>query len=78
MASSRRVIVVDDLSAGLESNVPSGIPIVRVDLATADAVAAVTEGHPDWVIYCAAQTSCRFRSSIPSETPGRTSSAAST
>jgi UDP-glucose 4-epimerase len=51
------VVVIDDLSGGSEANLPAGVPLVRIDLATGAAVAALVDARPDAVVHCAAQTS---------------------
>lgn len=57
LGTTTDVIVVDNLSGGLESSVPTGVPLLRVDLATPEAIAALVDTHPDCVVHCAAQTS---------------------
>ena len=57
VSSGADVVVLDDLSAGSEANLPAGIPLVRIDLATSEAVAAIVDAHPESVVHCAAQTS---------------------
>jgi len=55
--SRAAVIVLDDLSRGSEANLPPNVPLLKIDIATADAVAAIVDPRPDVVIHCAAQTS---------------------
>lgn len=55
--SGADVVVIDDLSSGSEANAPAGASLLRIDLATAEAVDAIIDAHPDSVIHCAAQTS---------------------
>jgi UDP-glucose 4-epimerase len=57
VASGTEVIVVDDLSMGSEANLPNGVRLIKVDLATREAVTRIVDAHPDAVIHCAAQTS---------------------
>jgi hypothetical protein len=57
VGSGADVVVMDDLSGGSESNLPAGVPLARVDLATPEAIAAIIDAHPDSVVHCAAQTS---------------------
>lgn len=57
VSSGADVVVMDDLSAGSEANLPTGIPLVRIDLATPQAVGAIIDTHSDSVVHCAAQTS---------------------
>ena len=57
MGSGADVVVIDDLSGGSDANLPPGVPLLRIDLANTDAVAAIIEARPDAVVHCAAQTS---------------------
>jgi UDP-glucose 4-epimerase len=51
------VVVLDDLSRGLASNLPAGVQLLEIDLATPDAVSAIVDARPDSVVHCAAQVS---------------------
>jgi len=51
------VVVIDDLSAGSDSYLPAGVPLVKIDLAAGEAAAAIADARPDAVVHCAAQTS---------------------
>ena len=54
------VAVLDDLSAGHADRVPDGVPLHRVDVADAGAVAAATAAErPDVVFHLAAQVDVR-------------------
>ena len=54
------VAVLDDLSAGRADRIPDGVPLHRVDVADAGAVAAATAAErPDVVIHLAAQVDVR-------------------
>jgi UDP-glucose 4-epimerase len=54
------VAVLDDLSAGRADRVPDGVPLHRVDVADAGAVAAATAAErPDVVFHLAAQVDVR-------------------
>jgi UDP-glucose 4-epimerase len=55
-ASGREVVVLDDLSTGLVRKVPSGVPLVRLDVCDRDAVAgALVEHGVTGVIHLAAK-----------------------
>ncbi len=55
-ASGRSVVVLDDFSAGIESRVPSGVPIVRASVLDRAAVETALRGHDiDGVIHLAAK-----------------------
>jgi len=45
MKSGRNVVVLDDLSTGLETRVPDGVPLARVTLTDAQSVRAVFKEH---------------------------------
>lgn len=55
--SGAEVVVMDDLSTGSVANVPAGILLARIDVATPEAIAAIVDAHPDAVVHCAARTS---------------------
>lgn len=57
VGSGADVVVMDDLTGGSKVNVPAGVSLARIDLATPEAVAAIIDVHPDTVVHCAAQTS---------------------
>ncbi len=57
LASGHRVVVLDDLSTGLASNVPPSTGLEVIDLAEPAAEHLVARLKPDVVIHCAAQTS---------------------
>lgn len=57
VSSGTNVVVIDDLSASLEANLPAGVLLERIDIATPEAVAAIIDARPDVVVHCAAQTS---------------------
>lgn len=55
-ASGRSVVVLDDFSAGIESKVPSDVPIVRASVLDRDAVEKALRDHAiDGVIHLAAK-----------------------
>lgn len=49
--------VIDDLSTGSPKNVPAGVRLVQLDVASADLPGAVGEARPEVIIHLAAQTS---------------------
>ena len=54
--SGREVVVLDDLSTGLERKVPQGVPLVRADINDRDAVEAALRDHRiDGVVHLAAK-----------------------
>lgn len=54
--SGRGVVVLDDLSTGLERKVPDGVPLVRASVGDADAVRAVLHDHAiEGVVHLAAK-----------------------
>jgi UDP-glucose 4-epimerase len=53
----RRVIVVDDLSAGTAANLPAATDLEELDLASPDAVSRIARLRPAAVVHCAAQAS---------------------
>jgi UDP-glucose 4-epimerase len=55
--SGADVVVMDDLSGGSVANLPTGVPLTRIELATPETVAAIIDAQPDAVVHCAAQTS---------------------
>jgi UDP-glucose 4-epimerase len=55
-ASERGVVVVDDLSTGVESKVPDGVPLLRCDVRDRDSlVRAMREHDVDGVVHLAAK-----------------------
>ncbi len=52
----KRVLVLDDLSTGLEENVNPAAEFVRCDISTLRAVAVVEREKPDTIFHLAAQT----------------------
>jgi UDP-glucose 4-epimerase len=58
LAEGRRVVVVDDLSAGREANVPAGADLERLDITDAAALDAVVDrSRPASIYHLAAQAS---------------------
>jgi UDP-glucose 4-epimerase len=57
LAEETKLVVIDDLSSGVASNVPHGVELFRLDLASPEAQVAIADLHPTVVIHCAAQTS---------------------
>jgi UDP-glucose 4-epimerase len=57
VASGAEAVVIDDLSSGSAAYLPTAVSLVRVDLASSDAVTAIVELQPDSIVHCAAQTS---------------------
>lgn len=55
LASGRDVVVVDDLSTGIASRVPDGVPLIVSSLAETDWSAVFGEHHVDGVIHLAAK-----------------------
>jgi len=53
----RRVIVVDDLSAGTAANLPAATDLEELDLASPDAASRIARLRPAAVVHCAAQAS---------------------
>jgi UDP-glucose 4-epimerase len=43
LGSGADVLVVDDLSGGSKANLPAGVPLLKIDVGTAEAVAAIVE-----------------------------------
>ena len=55
-ASGRGVVVVDDLSTGLESKIPAGVPLVRCDVRDREALVLTMREHEvDGVVHLAAK-----------------------
>ena len=52
-----KVVVVDDLSTGRRSNLPSGIPLHQVDIATPTLEEVFQQERPELVLHLAAQIS---------------------
>lgn len=56
LASGRKVVVLDDLSSGLERKIPAGVPFVRTNISDRAAVAKALRDHQvDGVIHLAAK-----------------------
>ncbi|MDQ7841953.1 MAG: NAD-dependent epimerase/dehydratase family protein [bacterium] len=51
------VTVVDDLSTGRAENLPPGVDLHRLDIASADFLSLVRDRHPELVVHLAAQAS---------------------
>lgn len=56
-ATGHEVTVLDDLSGGTRDNVPPGVTLVELDVASAEASAFVASEAPQVLIHCAAQSS---------------------
>jgi UDP-glucose 4-epimerase len=55
-SSGRGVVVVDDLSTGVESKVPAGVPLVRADVRDRDALVRTMRAHGvEGVVHLAAK-----------------------
>ncbi|MCX5769308.1 MAG: GDP-mannose 4,6-dehydratase [Candidatus Hydrogenedentes bacterium] len=59
------VAVVDDLSAGLESNVPKGVPLYKMDIRSEQLADVLAEVKPEVVFHQAAQMNVTFSVSQP-------------
>lgn len=59
LARGDRVVLVDDLSTGREENAPAGAELLRLDVRSPEAAAAVVEGRFDLLVHQAAQMDVR-------------------
>ena len=57
LADGHEVEVIDDLSSGSITNLPSGAPLHELDLSLDDAVEAIRQRRPECVVHAAAQPS---------------------
>lgn len=62
---NNQLIVIDDLSSGLRSNIPSDVPLYQLDIRSADAAKLVMDIEPDVIVHAAAQISVRISMDNP-------------
>lgn len=55
--SGGRAIVLDDFSGGDLANIPAGIEVIHVDVASVETVEAIAAVRPDAIVHAAAQVS---------------------
>lgn len=67
IAEGHRVFVVDDLSTGLEANVPRGASFDRLDVSDSLITRRIKSMEPDLVIHCAAQASVSRSFRVPAD-----------
>jgi len=66
LASGREVVVLDDLSSGVSTKVPDGVPLVRCSVGDKPAVAAALRDHRvDGVVHLAAKKAAGESVDIP-------------
>lgn len=65
VVEGEEVAVVDDLSAGVESNVPAGVPLYKIDIRSEDLADVLAEVKPEVVCHQAAQMNVTFSVSQP-------------
>ena len=66
LASGREVVVLDDLSSGVSTKVPDGVPLVRCSIGDKPAVAAALRDHRvDGVVHLAAKKAAGESVDIP-------------